>query len=118
MARIAPLDEDIRTAREQTLTADCHSGNFLSPVIGHEDGGSEPAPIFRKFPGKNESMRRGVVASGKNRSDFVRIAAAIVDVEIEPASFNQNAAPGIRAADQFLEIGARYGARPHASARC
>jgi hypothetical protein len=78
---------------EATLLADSHAGNFLSPVIGNENGGSMPALILRKLLGKNESMRRGVTGSGKNTSRLVRIPPAIVDVKIEPPSFSQN--PGL-----------------------
>ena len=48
-----------------------------------------PAAILRKFLGKNNSVRRGVIGRGKNRSGLVRIPAAVVNVEIKPASFSQ-----------------------------
>ena len=68
------------------LPNDFHSGNFLSLIIGNEDGGSMPAIVLRKFLGENESMRHGVAGPGKNRSRFVRIPAAVDNVEIKPAS--------------------------------
>jgi hypothetical protein len=54
---------------EATLPANSHAGNFLSPLIRHENGGSVPALILCKFLGNNESMRSGFVGSGK--ADFV-----------------------------------------------
>src|SRR3954466_13240302 len=53
-----------------------------------------PALILREFLGKYQSMRPGAVRSGKNRPRFVRIPVAIINVEIEPASFSQNACLG------------------------
>ena len=49
-----------------------------------------PALIVAKFLSNNERMRPGVVGSGKNRSRFVWIPAAVVNVEIKSASFSQN----------------------------
>ena len=53
-----------------------------------------PALVLAKFLGNHESMRPGVVAGGKNRPCFVRIAAVIFNVEIKPASFSRNACEG------------------------
>ena len=73
-----------------TLPADPHTDNLLSPVIRNDNGESMPAAILRDFPGNNESMRYGVVGTGKNRSRFVRVPAAVVNVKIKPVSFSQN----------------------------
>jgi hypothetical protein len=77
-----------------TLPNDFHSGNFLSLVIGNEDGGSMPAIVLRKFLGENESMRHGVAGRGKNGSSFVRIPTAVDNVEIKPASHNHTLCSG------------------------
>ena len=73
-----------------TLPADPNTDNLLSPVIRNENGESMPAAILRELPGNNESMRHGVVGTGKNQSRFVRVPAAVVNVEIKPVSFSQN----------------------------
>src|ERR1700722_2583564 len=67
--------------------------NFPSPVVGNENARSVPALILRQFLGKNKSVRPGVVGRGKDRPRFVRITVAVVNVEIEPASFGQD--PGL-----------------------
>jgi hypothetical protein len=72
-----------------TLPADPHTDNLLSPVIRNDNGETMPAAILRDFPGNNESTRYGVVGTGKNRSRFVRVPAAVVNVKIKPVSFSQ-----------------------------
>src|SRR6202047_2888470 len=54
-----------------------------------------PALILCQFLGKDERMRPGVVGRRKNRSAFVRIPVAIVDVKIEPASLGQEPTLGL-----------------------
>jgi hypothetical protein len=76
------------------VPADSHTAYFLSPVIRDENGGSMPAAILREFVGKNQSVRCGVFGGGKNGSRFVRIPAAIVDVEIKPAPLCENLRSG------------------------
>jgi hypothetical protein len=83
----------LRRLRGSGLRAYAYSANLLSANIGNQDNRSVPALILRQFPGKNESMCPGAVGRGKDRSCFVRITVAVVDVEIEPASFGQ--APGL-----------------------
>jgi hypothetical protein len=80
---------------EAILLAYSHTGDFLSSVIRHENGGAMPALIWRKFLGENESMRHRVVSRAKNGSRFVRIPAAVHNVEIKPASFSQNLCSGL-----------------------
>ena len=48
-----------------------------------------PAVVLRKFLGENKRMRHGVVSRGKDGSRFVRIPAAVDNVEIKPASCSQ-----------------------------
>jgi hypothetical protein len=71
------------------MLADRHTDNLLSPVVCHEDGGSMPALIWRKFLGNNERMRRGAVGSRKDGPGFVRISLAVLNVEIKPAALNE-----------------------------
>ena len=62
----------------------------MSPGVRNENGRSVPAAILREFLGNNNGMRHGVIGRRKNRSRFVRIPAAVVNVEIKPASFSRN----------------------------
>jgi PAS domain S-box-containing protein len=72
------------------LPAYSHTDNFVSPVVRNENGRTVPDAILREFLGNNNGMRRGVIGRRKNRSRFVRIPAAVVNVEIKPASFTRN----------------------------
>jgi hypothetical protein len=67
-----------------------HANDLLSPVIHNENGRTVPAAILRKFLGKNNRMRGGVVGTGKDRSRLVRVPAAVVNMEIKPDGFGQD----------------------------
>jgi hypothetical protein len=56
-----------------------HTDDLVSPVVRNENGRSVPAPS--RFSGNNNGMRRGVSAVEKPIG-FVRIPAAVVNVEI------------------------------------
>ena len=77
---IASKSGAFRRLGEFDLPADPHTGNFLSPIIRHDNEGSIPAVVLRQFPGNNESVRRSIVDAGKDRSGFVWIPDAIDDV--------------------------------------
>ena len=49
-----------------------------------------PAVVLRKFLGE----RHGVVSRGKDGSRFVRIPAAVDNMEIKPASLSKNLSSG------------------------
>jgi len=72
------------------LSAYSHTDNLVSLVVRNENGRSVPAAVLREFLGNNNGMRCGVIGRRKNRSRFVRIPAAVVNVEIKPASFSRN----------------------------
>src|SRR6202011_5760121 len=80
----------ILSRRPAILPAYSHTDDLVSPVVRNENGRSVPAAILREFLGNNNGMRRGVIGRRKNRSGFVRIPAAVVNVEIKPASFSRN----------------------------
>ena len=75
---------------EAILLAYSHTDDLVSPVVRNENGRSVPAAILREFLGNNNGMRRGVIGRRKNRSRFVGIPAAVVNVEIKLASLSRN----------------------------
>src|SRR3979409_2105444 len=87
-----PIRSEDRSVKRR-LGANSHPDNFLSRAIGNENEASMPPLILRQLVGNDESVRRGFAGVGKNRPGFVRIAVAVVDVEIEPASFSRD--PGV-----------------------
>src|ERR1700681_3567977 len=64
---IASKSGAFRRLGEFDLPADPHTGNFLSPIIRHDNEGSIPAVVLRQFPGNNESVRRSIVDAGTDR---------------------------------------------------
>ena len=76
-----------RDIRKATNLANLLMDDLLSTIQRREE--IEDA-IIDETDEDNNGMRRGVFGRRKNRSRFVRIPAAVVNVEIKPASFSRN----------------------------